>query len=106
MRNARRARLRAPQAGFAGDVARVAAVTALVLLAPMVAMQFTRDVAWTAFDFALGAALLFGAGLACLRAARRFASGRRHALLLALPALACLAIWAELAVGIGFGLGS
>ena len=43
----------------------------LALAMPLVAMQFTRDVAWTASDFLLLALLLGGAGLAVEAAARR-----------------------------------
>jgi len=45
-----------------GQWLRIAAwtVAATLLLAPLIAMQFTREVVWTPFDFALAAALLFG----------------------------------------------
>lgn len=33
-------------------IARIAAVTGLLLLVPLVAMQFTDSVNWNAFDFA------------------------------------------------------
>lgn len=35
----------------------------LILLLPAVAMQFTREVQWTAMDFAFAGAVLVGAGL-------------------------------------------
>ena len=41
---------------------RVALVTAVVLAVPLVAMQFTEEVKWSAFDFAFAAALLGGTG--------------------------------------------
>ena len=41
-----------------------AAVVGAVLLIPLIAMQFTEDVDWTAFDFIFAGILLFGAGLA------------------------------------------
>jgi len=34
----------------------------LILLAPLVAMQFTREVAWTASDFLFAGVLLIGGG--------------------------------------------
>lgn len=49
-----------------------AAVAALIA-APFIAMQFTDQVAWTAFDFALFASVLVGAG-----AALEFAVVRSH----------------------------
>lgn len=90
------------------DLLRVGAVTAMILLAPLVAMQFTREVAWTGSDFGAAALLLAGAGMVCVRAARRvvhWAPVQRVALVGAL-ALAFAALWVELAVGVVFNLGS
>ncbi len=39
------------------------AVIAGLILAPLAAMQFTDEVAWTTFDFAVFAGLLVGAGV-------------------------------------------
>jgi hypothetical protein len=50
---------------------RLTLATALILLIPLVAMQFTDEVAWTAADFAVAAVLLFGAGRAYQLMARR-----------------------------------
>jgi hypothetical protein len=50
---------------------RVVLVTAALLLVPFVAMQFTDEVAWGAFDFVFAAILLGGAGLLIERAMRR-----------------------------------
>jgi hypothetical protein len=44
---------------------------ALLLLLPFVAMRFTREVTWTAFDFAVLGALLAGVGLGFELAVRR-----------------------------------
>jgi hypothetical protein len=43
----------------------------LILLVPLVAMQFTEEVKWDLFDFAFMGALLFGTGLAYGLAARK-----------------------------------
>src|SRR3982751_4077064 len=40
-----------------------AAVVALILLLPLLAMQFTDEVRWGVADFVIAGALLFGAGL-------------------------------------------
>lgn len=90
------------------DLLRVGLATAMILLAPLAAMQFTPQVAWTGGDFAVAALLLAGAGLACLRTARRAAGWRqrqRRAVVGAV-ALGFAALWVELAVGVFFGLGS
>ena len=75
-------------------------VTGLFLLAPLLAMQFTTQVTWTAADFAAAAVLLTGTGLLFVLALRTFPT--RRARIGAGVALACgmLLIWAELAVGI------
>jgi hypothetical protein len=51
--------------------ARLAVATALLLLVPLVAMQFTDEVVWTAADFVVAGLLLFGAGRAYQLTARR-----------------------------------
>ena len=90
------------------DLLRVGLATAMILLAPLVAMQFTREVAWSGSDFGVAALLLAGAGLACVRTARRVRHWRplqRVALVGAL-AMVFAALWVELAVGVFFHLGS
>ncbi len=48
-----------------------AAVVSLILLVPLVAMQFTEEVNWDLFDFVLMGAVLFGVGLVYELVARR-----------------------------------
>lgn len=48
-----------------------AAFIALILMIPLVAMQFTEEVNWSLFDFVLMGAVLFGVGLAYELIARR-----------------------------------
>ena len=90
------------------DLLRVGLATAMILLVPLVAMQFTRDVAWTGLDFGAAALLLAGAGLACLRTARRVARLRpwQRVAAVGVVALAGAAVWVELAVGVFLGIGS
>jgi len=81
-------------------IGRLALGTALVLLVPLLAMQFTDEVDWTLSDFLAAGALLFGAGLAYQLAAPRVSSRvRRAAVGLAIGAV-LLIVWIALAVGI------
>jgi hypothetical protein len=78
----------------------VAVATALLLLVPAVAMQFTAEVSWGPGDFIVAAILLFGAGAAAVLAHRHVQGrGRRRALLVAI-AVGLALVWAELAVGL------
>ena len=52
------------------SIARVALGTGLLLLIPLVAMQFTKEVNWTGSDFVFAGVVLFGAGLAFVLLAR------------------------------------
>lgn len=70
----------------------------LVLLVPLVAMQFSDEVDWSLADFATAGALLFGAGLAYVLLARH-APSRRLAVGAAVLVLLGL-VWVELAVGV------
>lgn len=72
----------------------------LLLLIPLIAMQFTDEVNWTLLDFVVMGVLLLGTGLLCelvLRNVRKI--GYRIVLCGALLA-ALILIWLELAVGI------
>lgn len=82
----------------------IAAGTGLVLLLPLVAMQFSTDVVWTLSDFVAMGVLVFGTASLFVVAARRVPGHR--ALIGAAFVLAFLYLWAELAVGIFTDLGS
>jgi hypothetical protein len=78
---------------------RPAVITALLLLAPLAAMQLTEDVNWSPGDFVLMAALLFASGLAYeLLAAQARKPAHRVVAGLVVGAV-FVAVWAELAVG-------
>ncbi|MDX1908337.1 MAG: hypothetical protein SF053_14975 [Bacteroidia bacterium] len=78
----------------------VVLTVALLLLIPLIAMQFSASVRWTAFDFGVAAVLLTGTGL-LLELMFRRVSSFRYRLVLGFALLAALAlVWAELAVGI------
>jgi len=72
----------------------------LLLLIPLIAMQFTDEVNWTLPDFIAAAVLLPGTGLLCEFVLKKVKKTKyRIAICLAILA-ALLLIWAELAVGI------
>jgi hypothetical protein len=74
--------------------------TTLLLLVPLVAMQFTEEVNWNLMDFLVAGILLFGTGLLCELALRKIHDIKyRVAICLALLIFLAL-LWAELAVGI------
>lgn len=82
------------------SVGAVFAVTALLLLVPAVAMQFTHEVNWGPGDFVAAAVLLSAAGLGVLWAARRRTTPWRRAGVAAAVVGAFALVWAELAVGL------
>jgi len=71
-----------------------------VLLTPLVAMQFTQEVAWTASDFLFAGMLLIGGGAVIELAVRRVSNRAVALCISALVVLAVLLIWADGAVGI------
>jgi hypothetical protein len=75
-------------------------IMALLLLLPLIAMQFTKEVNWTLSDFAIAGVLLFGTGLLCELAIRKIKNTQyRIAVVLAILVV-LLFVWAELAIGI------
>ena len=73
---------------------------ALLLLIPLIAMQFTHEVNWTLMDFVVAGVLLLGTGLLCELVIRKVNNVRlRIAICVALLAILLL-IWVQLAVGI------
>ena len=73
---------------------------ALMLLIPLIAMQFTDEVNWTLSDFLVMGFLLISTGLLCELIIRKVSKiNLRIAFCLVLLLLFFL-IWAELAVGI------
>jgi hypothetical protein len=82
----------------------IALATGLILLAPLLAMQFTEEVAWTLSDFVIAGVLLFGTGLMFVLAARK--TRKYRAVIGIVLAAALFYVWAELAVGIFTNWGS
>ena len=78
----------------------VAAITALLLLVPLVAMQFSSEMSWTGGDFAAAAFLLFVAGVSLVVGTRLAKTRGRRVAVAAAVVLVFLTVWAELAVGL------
>ena len=82
------------------DLRRILLGTAAVLLVPLVAMRFTREVSWGPLDFVAAAVLLAGTGsLYVLLTSKLRTPVQRRAIGGGLL-LTLMLVWAELAVGI------
>lgn len=88
------------QPPLARRVMLIVLVTALLLLVPVVAMQFTDEVVWDRFDFVVAGALLAGTGLLYELSTRKLANPRSRVVAGAALGIALLLVWAELAIGI------
>lgn len=76
-------------------------LTALILLIiPLIAMQFTTDVNWSVSDFLIMGVLLMGTGLLLELVLRKVQKMKNRIILSAAVLVAFFIIWAELAVGI------
>jgi len=72
----------------------------LLLLTPLVAMQFSTGVDWKPLDFIIAAILLYGTGLSCELVMRKVRSTKSRLLICGAILLALFLVWAELAVGV------
>lgn len=82
----------------------IAAVVAGLLMIPLVAMQFTSEVAWTGSDFAVMGVLLFVTGIMLNLVTSKM--GKYKVIGAVAVVMAFLYVWAELAVGIFTNIGS
>lgn len=88
------------ETNFSQSVLRVALATVLILLIPLVAMQFTDEANWSAFDFIVMGALIFGIGFMYVLAVKYVTNMvYRIAIGFALGSTFIM-IWANLAVGL------
>jgi ABC-type cobalt transport system substrate-binding protein len=72
----------------------------IMLLIPLIAMQFTPDVNWGLFDFVAAGVLLLGAGFLCELILRKIKK-TKHRIIIIVAVLALLTLtWLELAIGI------
>jgi len=94
------------QPGMGKSLRMVAVVTAAILMIPLVAMQFTNEVVWTALDFVAAGTLLAITGVALSIALRKVRGTQGRLVAAGLIGLLFLYCWAEMAVGIFTDLGS
>ena len=76
------------------------AVASLILLLPLVAMQFTDEVNWDVADFAFAGALLIGTGITYELAVRKTGDTAYRAAVGVALAAAFILVWLSLGVGI------
>ncbi len=74
--------------------------SAILLLIPLVAMQFTNEVDWNIADFIIMGVLLIGTGLLCELVLRKVRSIKHRIIICGAVLFTFFLIWAELAVGI------
>ncbi len=79
---------------------RIVIVAACILMVPLVAMQFTEEVVWSPFDFAVAGALLVGTALAYEFVAKKAGNTAYRIAAGVGIAAALLLVWINLAVGI------
>ena len=72
----------------------------IILLIPLIAMQFTDEVNWDLADFVVAGVLLLGTGLMGELVIRKVKNTNYRIIIWVVLLLAFLLIWAELAVGI------
>lgn len=78
----------------------ILAAVPVLLLIPLIAMQFDKNVDWKPFDFIVMGILLAGTGLLCEFILRKVKSNKGRIILCVVVLFFFLLIWAELAVGI------
>jgi Kef-type K+ transport system membrane component KefB len=78
----------------------ILALIAVLLLTPLIAMQFTTEVNWDSADFIIMAVLLLTTGLVCELILRKFKTFKSRILICGVVLFLFFLIWAELAVGI------
>jgi hypothetical protein len=82
------------------SILRIALGTAIILMVPLVAMQFTEEVNWDLFDFVFMGTLLFGTGLTYDLVARKGGTIAYRAAVGIACTAGLLLVWVNAAVGI------
>jgi hypothetical protein len=88
------------QTNMTKSILAVAIITVLILLVPLIAMQFTTDVDWSLTDFILMGALIFGTGVSFVFV-MKYAINFVYRIAMAMAfGTTFLLVWANLAVGL------
>ncbi len=82
-----------------GNIKAVAAGTTVLLMIPLIAMQFTSEVNWDLYDFIIMGVLLFSTGFALSQINQNVDKHKRLFYMLFVLGIFML-VWAELAVGV------
>lgn len=88
------------QQNLAQRVTIVIGIVAVILLIPLVAMQFTKEVNWDLTDFITIGILLFITGMSIELVTRKVQSAKIKLALTLIILFVLFLVWAELAVGI------
>ena len=75
-------------------------IATVLLILPLVAMQFTDEVNWTLIDFIVAGVLLYATGILIDLIIRKIKPRKYRITVLIVLILAFFLIWTELAVGI------
>lgn len=78
----------------------VLSIVVILLLIPLVAMQFDSGANWSLMDFVKMGLLLFGAGILCEIVLRKVKTIKYRVIICLAILIIFFLIWAELAVGI------
>ena len=72
----------------------------VLLLMPLIGMQFSDEVNWSLMDFLIAGILLLGTGLICEFIMRKVKKKENRIVLILIALVLLLLIWIELAVGV------
>ncbi len=75
-------------------------IVIVILLIPLIAMQFTTEIVWTPIDFLVAGVLLFGTGVILDLILKKVRKPYYRITLSVALFIILILIWAELAVGI------
>lgn len=82
------------------NIIRIALATGFILMIPLIAMQFTKEVNWDLFDFVFMGTLLFGSGLTYELVSRKGSNTAYRTAVGVAVVTAVLLVWINAAVGI------